>query len=77
MIVAGLILSSIFAGLALWVKKKPFPAVVSALAIYVLLLMLVAVEDPSNLIRGVLFKVLIIAALVRALKAVMAAEKVV
>jgi hypothetical protein len=67
-IVVGLVISLMFVGLALWSKKQPYPAILTALALYVLLNVLAAIEDPMNIIRGVVVKVLVLSALFYALR---------
>jgi len=67
-IAVGLVISLIFVGLALWSKRQPYPAILTALALYVLLNVLAAIEDPLNIIRGIIVKVLVLSALFYALR---------
>lgn len=56
--------AGIFAGLGFWSYKNPFWALISGLIVYGLIVVLMALVDPTTLIRGILWKVLITASLV-------------
>ena len=58
----------LFLALALWSRKHPVQAFTSALIAYAVFLLVFAYFDIANLYRGVIFKVLIILALVKANK---------
>ncbi|AXY76387.1 hypothetical protein D3H65_21360 [Paraflavitalea soli] len=60
--------AAVFAVLALWTKKKPFTAIVTALTIYSALILLSAILEPSSIIRGIVLKVIAIVLMVGALK---------
>jgi hypothetical protein len=61
-------LGIVFIGLALWSKRKPYLAFITALVTYIAIIILVAILEPANIVRGILFKILITIALVRAIK---------
>jgi hypothetical protein len=61
-------LGIVFIGLALWSKRKPYLAFTTALVTYIAIIILVAILEPANIVRGILFKILITIALVRAIK---------
>lgn len=66
-IVAGIGL--VFLGLAAWATTAPFPAAVTGLVLYVTLTVVDAIADPTAIFRGIIIKVLIIAALAKAVQA--------
>jgi hypothetical protein len=70
LILAGLMISLIFSGLALWTRREPYPAILTALVLYVSLQLLLVVEDPMNIMRGLIFKFIIIGILIKALRSV-------
>jgi hypothetical protein len=67
-IVVGLVISLMFVGLALWSRKQPYPAILTALALYVLLILLAAIENPVSIFSGIIVKVLVLSALFYALR---------
>ena len=54
--------------LALWSKQKPFVAFTIALVLYLIIRLIVIYLEPSSIIKGIIFKVLIIVALVKAIR---------
>lgn len=69
LIVTGLVISCMFLGLAFWTKHKPLPAIITALSLYGLLILLAAIEEPASLFSGIILKVIVISALIYALRA--------
>jgi hypothetical protein len=67
-IIAGLVISLIFVGLALWSRQKPFPALLTALIVFVALNLLLIIGDLSNIYRGLILKVIVLSALIYALR---------
>lgn len=68
--------SAIFAGLAFWTKQQPLSAIIVALVLYVgLWIFDIAVLGPERLIKGIIFKAIIIYFLVRAIKPARYAER--
>lgn len=68
--------SAIFAGLAFWTKRQPLSAIIVALVLYVgLWIFDIAVLGPERLIKGIIFKAIIIYFLVRAIKPARDAER--
>ncbi len=63
-LVAGFGLGGVFAGLAVWARRNPLPAVSTGFAMWALLMLLAAIADPSTLWSGLVMKGLIIAAFV-------------
>ncbi len=62
-------LAALFFGLAFWARKQPFPAAVTGLTIFVTLQLVAAVMNPATIAPWLVFKVIIILVLVRAVKA--------
>lgn len=58
----------IFFALALWSYKKPALAFITALVTYVVIHIGMLFVDPTNIVKGFILKILIVAALVRAYK---------
>ena len=54
-----------FIFLGFWTKKKPYYAIVGALCLYALFIFLNAALDISTLVKGILFKIIIIVLLVK------------
>lgn len=72
------ILGTIYLSLGLFTKKKPFAAQLTALIVYCTILILGMVADPSvkTILGGIIWKVLIIVALVRGTKGGYEADKI-
>lgn len=68
LIVVGLVISLMFVGLALWSRTQPFPAILTALALFVLLIVISAIYDPTSLFKGIIVKILVLSALFYALR---------
>jgi len=64
----------LFIGLAFWVNKKPYMAVLSGLILYISLIVIAGISDPSTITSGWLFRVIIIVALWSGLTAAKQAE---
>ncbi len=56
----NLFFAAIFIGLGFWVKNKPFAAIVTALCLYVGIIILNAIDNPATIIQGVVLKIIII-----------------
>lgn len=59
-------IGAIFFILALWSRRKPVQAFTLALVFYILIIVGLMLLDPANIIRGIIFKILVIIALVKA-----------
>lgn len=62
-------LAAIFFGLAWWCTKQPFAAAMVGLILYGGLHLVATIVDPSTLFQGIVVKVIVIAILVRAVRA--------
>lgn len=63
-----MLLAAAFFGLWLWGRKSPFPALLTALILFVSMHLLDAVFDPATLLRGFLVKIVMLVGLSVALK---------
>lgn len=61
-------LGVVFFGLWLWARKSALPALCTALGLYVIVHFADALVDPKLIVRGILIKVLVVAALVSGIK---------
>jgi len=66
-LIVNTILSAIYLVLAFWSQKKPFAAILSALFLYVTVIVLNAIEEPLTLVQGILFKIIIFSFLIKGL----------
>ncbi|XLS29435.1 hypothetical protein ACJD0Z_01120 [Flavobacteriaceae bacterium M23B6Z8] len=73
--VENTILALIYFGLGLWSSKKPFISLLLALLLYLTITLINAIVDPSTLIRGIIFKGIVIAFLGKALYAAFEQKK--
>lgn len=70
-LIAGIIdagIGVIFLLLALWSYKKPAAAFITALITYIVIHIGMLFVDPSNIYKGILIKILVVLALVKAYK---------
>lgn len=54
--------------MALWSRKQPVPAFTTALVLYILFVIAFSVLDTSNIIRGIILKIIVVGALIKAVK---------
>lgn len=74
-LIVHLALAAIQGGLWYWAKRATFAAAVASLALYGTLILVEAVLEPASLMRGWLIKAFFITALVKAIKAGLAARR--
>lgn len=58
----------VFLCLAFWSRKQPVIAFTTALVVYLLTIVVLAIIDPSTILSGILIKILFVVALVKAVK---------
>lgn len=75
-LIAGLLVPVIFILLAQWSKKKPFTAMVVALVFYATILLADAFADPLSIIKGIIIKVIVIGAMIKAVKGAREAQNI-
>jgi hypothetical protein len=66
-LVVMFVLAAAFFGIWLWARRMPFPALLTALVLFVAVHALDAIFDPATILRGLLMKIVVIAGLVTAL----------
>jgi len=67
-IVVFVFFGGIFVGLALWTHRKPYTALLIAMIVYISLLVLDAIFDPSTIYKGIVLKIIIIVMLISGLR---------
>lgn len=70
------VLAVIFLLLGVWSKAKPVAAIVSGLALYVLIQIISAIDNPFNVAKGIFIKIVIVGYLIKGLQSAFAAEKI-
>lgn len=68
-------LSATQGGLWWWSKRATFPAAVVSLVLYLTVILLEAISDPMNLVRGWIMKIFFVTALAKAIQAGLAVKK--
>jgi hypothetical protein len=71
-LVVNLVLAAVMALLAWWGRRAPLAAVLIATATYAVVLVANAIQDPATLGQGVIMKIIIIAFLVKGIRAALA-----
>jgi hypothetical protein len=71
-LIVNLIVAAIMVGLAIWAKRSPLPAVLIATATYIVVIVGSAIVDPATLAQGWIVKIIIIAFLIKGIKAALA-----
>lgn len=71
-LVLNLFLAAVMAGLWVWGRRNPFPAIVIALATYLAVIVGNAIVSPASLASGLLVKLIVLTYLFRGLKAALA-----
>lgn len=62
-------------GLAFWARRSPFPAMLTALCLYLAVIVLNAILEPVTLVQGLLVKALFFAAMIAGIKAALEARR--
>lgn len=68
-VVITLGIAGAFFGLAFWARKNPLPASIVGLCLYGTIILVNAVLAPESLVQGIIVKIIVIAALVKAIQA--------
>lgn len=71
-LVSGLILGAVMAGLAVWGRRAPLPAMIIAAATYCVVVVTNAIIEPITLAQGLVLKIVVIALFYRGIKAALA-----
>jgi hypothetical protein len=75
LLLVNLILATIFYCLGIWSKSKPLAAIISGLSLYAITIILNAIADPLSILKGIIFKVVIIGLFIKAIKSAIDADK--
>jgi hypothetical protein len=67
-------LAAVMFGLYLYSRRAPFPAMVTALCVYLAVIVLNGIIDPKTIIQGIVIKIIFISALIAGIKASLAAR---
>ena len=70
------IIAVIFLLLGYLAEKKSLAAIISGMVLYLLVILMDFIQNPFNIARGIIFKVVIISYLIRGLVSAMEAEKI-
>jgi hypothetical protein len=72
LLIVNLIIAAVMLGLSIWAKRSPLPAVLIATATYIVVIVGGAIVDPATLAQGWIVKIIIIAFLIKGIKAALA-----
>jgi len=75
-LITSILLIAAFLAFAVWSKTKPAAALISGLSLYVIIQLINAVADPLTIFSGIIFKILIIAYLIKGIIAVTEVDKI-
>jgi hypothetical protein len=75
-LIGCLIISLIFVALGAWSRKKPLAALISGAGLYGIVIILGAIENPLSIISGIIWKIIIIGAFIKGIKAAIEADKI-
>jgi hypothetical protein len=75
-LITNAIVAIIFLLLGYWSKKKPVAAIISGMVLFVLVQLLSIFEDPSNIYKGIIMKIIIIGYLIKGMQSAFEAEKI-
>ncbi len=64
-----------FVALGFWTKKKPYFAIIGALILYGISIAINGFLDPTTIIKGILFKIIIVSLLIKGLSDAKAAQE--
>jgi hypothetical protein len=70
------ILAVLFLILGAYSAKKPLACLISGLSLYVIVQILLAIDDPVNIVKGIIFKIAIIGYLIKGIKSAIDIEKI-
>jgi len=75
LLITNVILVGAFLSFGVWSKSKPTTALISGLALYLIVQILNAIVSPMSIFSGIIMKVIIIAYLIKGIKAVLEIDK--
>ncbi|MBK6986475.1 MAG: zinc ribbon domain-containing protein [Bacteroidetes bacterium] len=74
-LISNFVVSLIYLSLGLWSKQNPFPAILTGFFVYISLMVINAVIEPTTLLKGLFMKVIVIGAFVYGYKGVKESEE--
>jgi len=69
LLVVNFVLAAIYASLGFWARANPLPAAIVGLVLFISVMVLNAVLDPTTIAQGVIVKVIVIVVLSKAIQA--------
>ncbi len=75
-LITNAIVAVIFLLLGWWAPKKPLASIISGMVLYIIIILMSAIDDPVTLVKGIIVKIVIISYLVKGLMSAMEAEKI-
>ncbi len=72
--ITQLVVAIIYVALGLWAAKKPFPALLTGLIVYLTFLLLSVIINPATLFSGIIIKIAVASSLIYGMRAVKRAE---
>ena len=76
LLLVNLVLAVIFTGLGFWCQKQPVAAIICALSLYIILWVITIIENPVNIAKGIIIKIVIISYLIKGLTSAFEAQKI-
>jgi hypothetical protein len=76
LLITNAVVAIIFLLLGYWSEKKPLAAIISGMTLYILVQLLAAIDDPLSILKGIIFKVIVISYLIKGLLSALEAEKI-
>lgn len=75
LLIINIILALIYALLGIWSRSKPLAAIISGSALFSLVFILNAIDNPLTILNGIIFKIFIVTYFVKGIKSAIEAEK--
>jgi hypothetical protein len=76
-IAEGGVMAATFLGLGFWSRKKPMPALIIGLCLYLLLIIIDAIANPQSIIQFIFFKMIVIVYLIIGIRSSWATNKLI
>jgi len=75
-LIGSVLSAAIYLALGLWSRKKPFPAIITGLFVYITFIVIAALFNPASIISGLIWKGLIISGFVYGYRGAKEAEHI-